>query len=271
MTAQGSRPGGRRSPGLFASLSVAIGCLGSVFRFAGQHGQGRATTAASPSPVFVSRTAPDAPVGRQLSWFLGAVGQIPWRRRVIEAHFDSGFLRHGQPGAGQLGRERAPGSLGASRPLGGFDRGAVAGPGPRSGRARGGGLLRRRKLAVSIAVDSAGRISGLQLRAIRPVSSWAQVDQDLAALAPDTASWPPGCHRRALYPGAPGGCHGGPAAGLDVQAVRPRRARPPDRRGPGLLEPATDGHRPAEEPGQPRALQNVVPGPGCRCGRPQPR
>ena len=77
----------------YALLSVVIagaaaGCTGSP----GSTGQGRAATAASPSPVFISRTVPDAPVGRQLTWFLRAVADLPLSRQVIRAHFDSSFL-----------------------------------------------------------------------------------------------------------------------------------------------------------------------------------
>jgi hypothetical protein len=39
-------------------------------------GPGPATTAVRPS-LLISRTAPDAPVGRQLTWFLGAMADIP--------------------------------------------------------------------------------------------------------------------------------------------------------------------------------------------------
>jgi hypothetical protein len=79
-----------------AGLSVVIagaaaGCTGSP----GSTGQARATTAASPSPAFTSTAAPDAPVGRQLTWFLRAVADLPWSQEVIQAHFDSGFLAQG--------------------------------------------------------------------------------------------------------------------------------------------------------------------------------
>ena len=66
---------------------AAAGCTGSP----GSTGQGPDTTAGSPS-LFMSRTAPDAPVGRQLTWFLRAMADIPWSQQVIRAHFDSGFL-----------------------------------------------------------------------------------------------------------------------------------------------------------------------------------
>ena len=73
-------------------LAAAAGCTGSP----GRTGQGQAAAAAA-SSVFVSKTAPGAPVGRQLTWFLRAVGQLPWSRRVIEAHFGAGFLAQSSP------------------------------------------------------------------------------------------------------------------------------------------------------------------------------
>ena len=48
--------------------AAAAGCTGSL----GSTGQGQAATAAS-SSLFISRTVPDAPVGRQLTWFLRAL------------------------------------------------------------------------------------------------------------------------------------------------------------------------------------------------------
>ena len=81
-----------------AWLSVVIagawaGCTGSP----GSTGPGRAAPAASPSPVFISTAAPDAPVGRQLTWFLRAVADLPWSRQVIQAHFDPDLLAHISP------------------------------------------------------------------------------------------------------------------------------------------------------------------------------
>jgi hypothetical protein len=72
---------------------AAAACTGSP----GSTGPGRATPAASPSPVFISTAAPDAPVGRQLTWFLRAVADLPWSRQVIQAHFASGVLAYISP------------------------------------------------------------------------------------------------------------------------------------------------------------------------------
>ena len=170
---------------LYAWLSVLIagaaaGCTGSP----GSTGQGRAAPAASPSPVFIATAAPDAPVGRQLAWLLRAVAGLPWSQQVIQAHFGSGFLAHVSPDELNSGLEQNLADLGASlRSSGASLTGllwqapahdpvsllAVAAFGPV-------------KLAVGIAVDGAGLISGLTLRAY--MSSWAKIDRDLAALAP---------------------------------------------------------------------------------------
>jgi hypothetical protein len=68
---------------------AAAGCTGSP----GSTGQGRAAAAAS-SSLFISGTVPDAPVGRQLTWFLRALADLPLSQQVIRAHFDSGVLAH---------------------------------------------------------------------------------------------------------------------------------------------------------------------------------
>ena len=77
----------------------ACGCRGRVHWFAGQHRAGPGHHGGLAVPVFISRTVPDAPVGRQLTWFLRAVADLPLSRQVIRAHFDSGFLAQVSPDA----------------------------------------------------------------------------------------------------------------------------------------------------------------------------
>ena len=173
---------------LFASLSVvlagaAAGCTGSP----GSTGQGRATPAASPSPVFISRTVPDAPVGRQLTWFLRAVADMPWSRQVIQAHFDPGTVQ-GAGGVDELNSavEQTLAAEGASTSSGASLTGLLwqdpaRDPVSLLAVAAFGGV----QLAVNITVDGAGLISGLLLRPY--LSSWAQIDRELAALAPDAS------------------------------------------------------------------------------------
>ncbi len=169
---------------LCALLSVAIagaaaGCTSSP----GSTGQGRATTAASPSPVFLSRTVPDVAVGRQLTWFLGAMADLPWSRQEIRAHFDSAFLAHGSPD--QINSDLAPlqAPSGASL-IGLLSQDPEHDPTALIAVAAFG----RTQLEVSIAVDGAGKISGLRFTPYQPPpGSWAQADRELAALAPDAS------------------------------------------------------------------------------------
>jgi hypothetical protein len=136
--------------------------------------------------VFISKAVPDAPVGRQLTWFLRGVGQLPWPRQVIEAHF-AGVFRQISPAQVNSVTEQILAAEGASLPSSGASLtgllwqdpahnpvalAAVAAFGPV-------------KLTVNISVDRAGRISGLLLRPY--LSSWAQIDHDLTALAPDAS------------------------------------------------------------------------------------
>ena len=165
--------------------AAAAGCTGSP----GSTGRGQAATAAS-SSVFVSKTAPGTPVGRQLTWFLRAVGQLPWSRQVIKAHFGAGFLRHSSPAqinsvTGQLlAAEGVSLSSSGASLTGLLWQDPARDPVSLLAVAAFGGA----KLAVTIAVDRAGRISGLWLSPYQPApASWAQVDRELAALAPNAS------------------------------------------------------------------------------------
>jgi Beta-lactamase enzyme family len=165
--------------GLGAVLAgAAAGCTGSPV----STGQVRATTAATPSPVFISTTVPNAAVGMQLTWFLRAVADIPWSPRLIRAHFDSGYLAQQSPA--EINADNVP--LGEDVPTSGASLIGVlgqAGSAPDSllAVASFGGV----QLTVDIVVDGAGLISGLLLTPYP--YSWAQVDQELAGLAPDAS------------------------------------------------------------------------------------
>jgi hypothetical protein len=175
---------------LYALLSVvlagaAAGCAGSP----GSTGHGPATTAAS-SSQFISRTAPDAPVGRQLTWFLRGVADLPWSQPLIQAHFDSGFLAHISPAQLNSVLAGLPAALGASVPSSGpsltglLSQDPARDPDTLVAVAAFGSV----ELQVSIVVDGAGLISGLTLTPYQPPpASWAQVDRELAALAPDSS------------------------------------------------------------------------------------
>ncbi len=171
---------------LCAWLSVVIagaaaGCTGSP----GSTRQGRAT--ASPSPVFVSTAAPQAAVGRQLTWFLRAAADLPWSRQVILAHFDSSYLAQVSPDQLSMVLEQTMLTLGAYAPPSGASLTGLLWQNPAHDP---DSLLAvssfgRVKLAVNMAVDRTGLISELLLRPY--LSSWAQVDRELAALAPDAS------------------------------------------------------------------------------------
>jgi Beta-lactamase enzyme family len=165
-----------------ALAAVAAGCTGSP----GSTGQGPATTAVSPS-LLISRTAPDAPVGRQLTWFLRGVADLPWSQRLIQAHFDSSFLAHISPDQLNSVLGRLPAALGASVPSSGASLTGLLSQDPAHDPdtllavAAFGSV----ELTVSIAVDGAGLISELAITPYRPPpASWGQVDRELAALAP---------------------------------------------------------------------------------------
>jgi Beta-lactamase enzyme family/ORF 12 gene product N-terminal len=158
--------------------AAAAGCTGSP----GGTGQGGAATVAS--PAFVSRTVPDAAVGRQLTWFVGAVADVPLSPLVIRAHFDSAFLAQISPD--QLNSDLGqvlPSSLGASL-TGVLWQDPARDPVALRAVAGFAGT----QLAVTIVVDGAGLIDGLLLTPYQPPpASWAQIDRDLAGLAPDAS------------------------------------------------------------------------------------
>ena len=167
-----------------AWLSVVIaGAAAGCTESPASTGQGRAATAASASPVFVSRTVPAAQVGRQLTWFLRALADLPWSRQEIQAHFDSGFLAQVSPGQINSDLAQVPAPSGASL-VGVLWQDPAHGPVALLAVAAFGGT----QLTVSISVDGAGLISGLLLTPYQPPpTSWGQIDIDLAALAPNAS------------------------------------------------------------------------------------
>jgi beta-lactamase class A len=152
----------------------AAGCTSSP-------GSTGATTAVPPS-LLISRTAPDAPVGRQLTWFLRAMADIPWSPRVIRAHFDSGFVAQVNPLQINSELENLPAVAASLTGL--LWQHPARDPVALEAVASFGGQL----LTVQITADHAGLISGLLLTPYQPPpTSWAQADRDLAALAPDAS------------------------------------------------------------------------------------
>jgi ORF 12 gene product N-terminal len=168
---------------------VLAGAAAGCSRSPGSTGQGPAATAVSPS-LLVSRTAPDAPVGRQLTWFLRAVAEVPLSQQVIRAHFDSGFLARISPDQINSTLARLPAALGTSVPSSGasliglLSENPARDPDSLLAVAAFGSVT----LTVEIGVDRAGLISGLAVTPYQaPPASWAQADRELAALAPDAS------------------------------------------------------------------------------------
>ena len=115
---------------------------------------------------------------------------LPWSQQVIQAHFDSGFLAHISPAQLNSVLAQLPGALGASVPSSGASLTGLLSQDPAHDPdtlvavAAFGSV----ELTVSLAVDGAGLISRLALTPYQPPpASWAQVDRELAALAPDAS------------------------------------------------------------------------------------
>jgi beta-lactamase class A len=109
---------------------------------------------------------------------------------VIRAHFDAGFLAQQSPADINAALQQGLPTLDASVPSSGASLTGVLWQDP----ARDPDSLRavasfgRVQLAVTIAADRDGLISGLLLSPYQPPpASWAQADRDLARLAPDAS------------------------------------------------------------------------------------
>lgn len=122
-------------------------------------------------------------MGRQLTWFLRALADLPLSQQVIRAHFDSGVLAH--ISAEQLNSALAqPSAPGGASLLGLLWEDPARDPVSLLAVAAFGSVT----LTVDVAVDRAGLIDTLLLGAYQPPpGSWVQVDRELAALAPDAS------------------------------------------------------------------------------------
>ena len=129
-------------------------------------------------------------MGRQLTWFLRTVADLPWSPQLIRAHFDSGFLAQLSPADINSALEEGLPTLDASVPSSGASLIGVLwqDPARHPDSLLAVASFGRVQLAVNIAADGAGLISGLNLMPYQaPPASWAQADRDLAALAPDAS------------------------------------------------------------------------------------
>ena len=166
--------------GLSVALAVAVGgCTGPP----GGTGPGRATAAALPAWAFISRTVPDAPVGRQLTWFLRALADLPLSQQVIRAHFEPAILAKVSPEQLNSALAQPPAPGGASL-IGLLAEDPARDPVSLLAVAAFGTVT----LTVNISVDRAGLINTLLLAPYQPPpASWAQADRELAGLAPDAS------------------------------------------------------------------------------------
>jgi beta-lactamase class A len=123
-----------------------------------------------------SKTLPNGPAGTQLRWFLSSVAGAPLSQQEIDSHFDAFFL--GKVTAAKINAALAelqvPGTL----------------VGVLSSDATGLVVIANfgtARLRVTLSVDGSGHIDGLELTTSASVSSWSQIDQTLAALAPNVS------------------------------------------------------------------------------------
>jgi len=124
---------------------------------------------------------PSTPVGRQLDWLLGIGPRLPLSTKEISAHFDSAFLAQVSPAELNQALESL-GPSGSATTLLGLSKVeadslvALVHIGPS-------------RYSVQLGVDAAGLIAGLlfQPATTSVPSSWAQVDKQLTAIAPEVS------------------------------------------------------------------------------------
>jgi hypothetical protein len=123
-----------------------------------------------------SKTLPNSPAGTQLRWFFSSVADAPLTRQEIETHFDAFFLDKITTAEinAALAELPAPGTLVGV--LSSEPTGLVV-------IAKFGTAM----LRVTLSVDGSGLIDGLELTASVSATSWSQIDQRLAALAPNVS------------------------------------------------------------------------------------
>ena len=170
---------------------------GRVHWFAGQHRAGPGHHGGLLIPCSSQKAAPGTPVGRQLTWFLRAVGHLPWSRQVIKAHFDPGWLAQGGPAQLSSVVEQALAAEGASLSSSGASLTGLLWQDPARDPvsllavAAFSGV----KFAVNISVDRAGRIGTLcsgRIGLRRPAG--LRSTGNLPGWPPTPACWPRGCH-----------------------------------------------------------------------------
>jgi hypothetical protein len=137
--------------------------------------------AASPTPSAATAGFPDTAAGRQARWLLGAVAHAPIPAAAIKTHFDATFLT-------QVPASRLNSVFAAVRSLR-LDSITNSTPGTLAFVVTANGTSR---LAVSMATDARGLISGLLLRPASTSTptvpavptSWSGVDRMIRSVAP---------------------------------------------------------------------------------------
>ncbi|MGA2432031.1 MAG: serine hydrolase [Acidimicrobiales bacterium] len=127
---------------------------------------------------------PNSPVGRQLSWLLGIGSLLPLSKKEEASHFDAPFIA-AEPVA-QLNTAFA--SLGSTG-----SRVTLLGLGDVTATTLKAAIkIGAITYNAQLTVDAKGLIEGLYFTLAAPipipkVTSWSQVDKDLAAMAPDSS------------------------------------------------------------------------------------
>ena len=157
--------------GAIATAFIVCSCGGSS--------SGSNTTAGLPSTSstdLTSGTIPSSQAGAQLRWILTSVAKVPFPQGEIDSHFDASFL--GKISAARINAAFA--ELPAPAKLIGVQSSGPAG----LVAIADFGVARVR---VTLSVDVSGLIQGLLFAPSPSATSWAQIDQTLAALAPNVS------------------------------------------------------------------------------------
>jgi beta-lactamase class A len=175
-TGSGTR---RLRSSLAGGLVLASCCLAT--------GSAAASTASSTAGANTSTVAavavqvPATPVGKQLAWLLSIPAQLPLSAGLINAHFDAAFRAQVSDAELNQGLE----SLGSSGSTASLLSLSHVTPTALEATVRIGSS----GYTVDLAVDGSGLIDGLLFKpvALTTPRSWAQVDSQLASVAPETS------------------------------------------------------------------------------------
>ena len=161
--------------------AVACGAITAAFMLSSSGGSSAESPAVASPPStsstdLASKTLPNSPAGTQLRWLLSSVADVPLSQEEIDAHFDALFRDKFSAAEinAALAQLPAPGKL--TGVLSSSPTSLVAITTFGSGRWK-----------VTLSVDGSGLIDGLKLEPSASATSWSQIDQTLAALAPNVS------------------------------------------------------------------------------------